>query len=87
MNYERKPSYEEVKKEDGIIEQVYVDGKLSTTFTGLTAYKRFASSLYCKKVLNGTWVKRIKDSTNYDGSRSCTITYDNDTVSVFTFEY
>lgn len=47
-------------------------------------YKALATDLLAKKIHNCSWIKRIEDSNNYDGTRTIKITYDNDCRSIYT---
>ena len=49
----------------------------------LEIYKDFANALLCKKIHKCTYIASIKDRTNYDGTRTVTVYYDNGTKAVF----
>lgn len=49
-------------------------------------YKSLASDLLAKKVHKCTYINRICDRSNYDGTRTITVYYDNGTKSVYIVE-
>lgn len=72
-----------------ISEKMYVkDGsswKLTNTNTDPeTVYKNLCTALIAKKMHGAAYIKSIKDRTNFDGTRTETVYYDNGTKSVFT---
>lgn len=49
-------------------------------------YESLARELIAKKLLHCEWIKSIKDRTNYDGTRTITVTYNNDTRAIYTIK-
>lgn len=72
-----------------ISEKVYLkDGnkwnERHTTEDPATVYESLSRVLRAKYIHRAAWVKRITDTTNYDGTRTITAYYDNGCKSVFT---
>ena len=57
-----------------------------TTTDATTIYKDLAHDLQAKYIHRASYVKRITDRCNYDGTRTITVTYDNDTRSIYIVE-
>ncbi len=51
-----------------------------------TIYKALATDLVAKKIHKCLWIKSIREYSNYDGTRTITVYYDNDCKSVYTVE-
>lgn len=47
-------------------------------------YEDLARELVAKKLLGASWIKSVRERTNYDGTRNITVTYDNDCRSIYT---
>jgi hypothetical protein len=47
-------------------------------------YKNLAGDLIAKKLNACTYIKTIKRQSNYDGTQTITVTYNNDCRSVYT---
>ena len=47
-------------------------------------YTDLATEIIAKKLHNCTWITRITDNCNYDGTRTITITYNNGYRSRYT---
>lgn len=51
-----------------------------------TIHESLMKELIAKKLHQCRWIKSIRDSCNYDGTRDITVTYDNGFRSVYTVE-
>lgn len=63
------------------------NGKYTNTFTctdEAEIYKDLASVLISKKLHSCTWVRSIKDTCNYDGTRTITVYHSNGCKDVYT---
>ena len=49
-----------------------------------SVYKSLARDLIHKKLHGASYICRITDKTNYDGTRDITVTYDNGCRSIYT---
>lgn len=49
-------------------------------------YESLARDLVAKKLHKATYIKSVKDVSNYDGTRDITVTYDNGVRSVYTIK-
>lgn len=47
-------------------------------------YESLAHDLIAKKLHNASWITRISDRSNYDGTWNITVTYDNGCRSIYT---
>ncbi len=66
------------------------NGKWEVSFTETDKNKiweSLAKDLISKKIHKATWIKSIRDNSNYDGTRDITVTYDNNVRSIYTVEY
>lgn len=50
-------------------------------------WESLAKDLIAKKIHKATWIKSIRDNSNYDGTRNITVTYDNNVRSIYTVQY
>ena len=50
-------------------------------------WESLAKDLIAKKIHKATWIKRVQDKPNYDGTRNITVTYDNNVRSIYTVQY
>lgn len=50
-------------------------------------YKSLSHDLIAKKIHGASYIVRIKDVCNYDGTRTITVTYNNDVRRVYTIEF
>ena len=57
------------------VDKKYVTDRTVTDKTEI--YEQLAKDLLHKKIHGCTYIKSIKDRTNYDGTRTVTATYDN----------
>lgn len=67
-----------------------VNGKWYETFRETDESKiweSLAKDLIAKKLHKASWVKSVRDASNYDGTRNITVTYDNDVRSIYTVKY
>ena len=46
-----------------------------------------AKDLIAKKLHKATWIRSVRDSSNYDGTRDITVYYDNGVRSIYTVKY
>lgn len=47
-------------------------------------YESLARDLIAKKIHHCSWIVRISDDSNYDGTRKIVVTYDNGCRSIYT---
>lgn len=47
-------------------------------------YKELCHDLWAKHICKATYIKRITDRNNYDGTRTITVLYDNAVKRVYT---
>ncbi len=85
-------------KNNGIIEKCLIQVKngrtwnttnqiLETDVDGLKEiYKSLAHDLTAKKLHKCTYIKSIADRCNYDGTRTITVTYDNNCRRIYIVE-
>ena len=50
-------------------------------------WESLAKDLIAKKLHKATWIKSVRDSSNYDGTRDITVYYDNGVRSIYTVKY
>lgn len=73
----------EIKKE--IEKKVNRTYETETVITDVARiYEDLAKELIAKKLHNCTWITRVNDVPNYDGTRTITITYNNGYRSRYT---
>ena len=58
----------------------------STTNDVTTIYESLARDLVAKKLQACNWITSIKDRTNYDGTRTITVTYNNGCRALYTIK-
>jgi hypothetical protein len=57
----------------------------TATITDTAAiYESLAGDLIAKKLHGCTWITRINDRCNYDGTRTITVTYNNGCRAIYT---
>lgn len=57
--------------------------ELTITVDGDEVFRDLCNDLMTKKIWNGKSVRRILDRSNYDGTRTVTVYYDNDVKSEY----
>ena len=50
-------------------------------------WESLAKDLIAKKLHKATWIRSVRDSSNYDGTRDITVYYDNGVRSIYTVKY
>lgn len=58
----------------------------SVTTDVTTIFESLARDLVAKKLQACTWITSIKDRTNYDGTRTITVTYNNGCRALYTIK-
>lgn len=51
---------------------------------GETVYKELSHDLWAKHIAKATYIKRITDRNNYDGTREIVVYYDNGVKRIYT---
>lgn len=59
----------------------------SVIYNKETIYKSLMHDLIAKKLHKCTYITSIKDICNYDGTRTITVSYDNDVRRKYTVEF
>lgn len=66
---------------------VKVNGKYSTSAIWREqelVYRELSHDLWAKHIAKATYIKRITDKSNYDGTREITVLYDNGVKRIYT---
>ena len=54
-----------------------------STDNATEVYESLAHDLHAKYICKAAYIRRITDRSNYDGTRTVTVTYDNDCRSTY----
>lgn len=80
-----------MKQESRIIEKragkKWIPDPDLTTFDAARIHEHLMHDLIAKKLHACRYITGIKDRTNYDGTRTITVTYDNGVRAVYTIEF
>lgn len=50
-------------------------------------YRSLSHDMIAKKIHKATYIRSISDRCNYDGTRTITVTYDNDCKRIYTINW
>lgn len=50
-------------------------------------WESLAKDLIAKKLHKATWIRSVRDNSNYDGTRDITVYYDNGVRAIYTVKY
>ena len=70
----------ETKKDGKWVQSDYIEQD------GMEVYKHLAEDLTWKYVKGAAWVKRVKRTSNYDGSQKIVVTYSNDVRATYVID-